>query len=83
MDIPTYVTNVKLSTWITEMIGLCKPDQVYWCDGSQAENEQLCAQMVESGTFIRLNPAKRPNSFLARSTLVTWRGLKTALLFAA
>jgi phosphoenolpyruvate carboxykinase (GTP) len=49
------------------MVALCRPDQVYWCDGSQAEYDHLCERMVESGTFIRLNPEKRPNSFLARS----------------
>ncbi len=67
MQIPSYVTNAKLRNWIEEMVALCKPDQVHWCDGSQAEYDRLCEQMVESGTFIRLNPEKRPNSFLARS----------------
>ena len=67
MQIPSYVTNTKLCTWVEEMVALCKPDQVHWCDGSQAEYDRLCEQMVESGTFIRLNPEKRPNSFLARS----------------
>ncbi|CAN5656146.1 phosphoenolpyruvate carboxykinase (GTP) [soil metagenome] len=67
MDIPSYVINAKLRAWVAEMTDLCKPDQVQWCDGSQAEYDQLCAQMVEAGTFIRLNPEKRPNSFLARS----------------
>jgi phosphoenolpyruvate carboxykinase (GTP) len=67
MHIPSYVTNKKLLAWIEEMVALSKPDQVHWCDGSQEEYDSLCEQMVESGTFIRLNPAKRPNSFLARS----------------
>ena len=67
MQIPSYVTNTKLCDWVEEMVALCKPDQVHWCDGSQEEYDRLCEQMVESGTFIRLNPAKRPNSFLARS----------------
>jgi phosphoenolpyruvate carboxykinase (GTP) len=49
------------------MADLCQPDRVYWCDGSQAEYDELCNQMVESGTFLRLNQAKRPDSFLARS----------------
>ena len=67
MHVPDYVTNTRLRAWVEEMVALCKPEQVHWCDGSQAEYDQLCAQMVASGTFIRLNPEQRPNSFLARS----------------
>ncbi|MBI4673367.1 MAG: phosphoenolpyruvate carboxykinase (GTP) [Chloroflexi bacterium] len=67
MNIPDYVRNKKLREWIKDMVTLCNPDQVHWCDGSQAEFAQLCEQMVKSGAFIRLNPQKRPNSFLARS----------------
>ena len=67
MEIPEYVQNAKLRSWVNDMIALCKPDDVHWCDGSQEEYDQLCGRMVESGTFMRLNPEKRPNSFLARS----------------
>ena len=67
MSIPSYVNNAELRTWVAQMVDLCKPDQVHWCDGSQEEYDHLCNQMVEAGTFIRLNPEKRPNSFLARS----------------
>ncbi|MCX6050692.1 MAG: phosphoenolpyruvate carboxykinase (GTP) [Chloroflexi bacterium] len=67
MDVPDYVMNAKLRAWVAEMIELCQPDHVQWCDGSQAEYDRLCDQMVEAGTFIRLNSEKRPNSFLARS----------------
>jgi phosphoenolpyruvate carboxykinase (GTP) len=67
MNVSNHVTNAKLHAWVDAMVALCKPDQVHWCDGSQQEYERLCAQMVETGTFIRLNPDKRPNSFLARS----------------
>ena len=67
MEIPSYVRNRKLGTWVEEMVTLCQPDAVHWCDGSLEEYDSLCEQMVESGTFIRLNAKKRPNSFLARS----------------
>lgn len=67
LAIPEYVKNQVLRKWIEEMIELCKPDNVHWCDGSQEEYDSLCELMVQKGTFIRLNPEKRPNSFLARS----------------
>ncbi|MBM3515311.1 MAG: phosphoenolpyruvate carboxykinase (GTP), partial [Alphaproteobacteria bacterium] len=60
-------TNKKLLKLVEEMTALCKPAQVYWADGSQAEYDNLCAQMVKAGTLIPLNPKKRPGSFLARS----------------
>ena len=59
--------NSRLVAWIDEVAALCKPDSIHWCDGSQAEYDRLCAEMVEAGTLIRLNPDKRPDSFLARS----------------
>jgi phosphoenolpyruvate carboxykinase (GTP) len=67
LNIPANVQNAELTRWVTEMVELCKPDAVYWCDGSQEEYDHICEEMVETGTFIRLNPEKRPNSFLARS----------------
>ena len=59
--------NAKLITWVTEVAELTQPDRVEWVDGSEAEWLRLTELMVASGTLTRLNPDKRPNSFLARS----------------
>ena len=56
-----------LLDWVNQAVELTKPARVHWCDGSEAEYNQLCQQMVDSGAFIRLNEAKRPNSYLCRS----------------
>jgi len=63
----TLTRNARLLAWVNEVAALCKPENVHFCDGSDAENERLLAAMLESGTLTRLNPAKRPNSFLCRS----------------
>jgi phosphoenolpyruvate carboxykinase (GTP) len=67
MEVPSYVKNQKLIRWVEECAALCKPDKVHWCDGSQDEYDRLCEELVKSGTFKRLNPAKKPNSYLAFS----------------
>lgn len=66
-ETPDYVKNDRLRAWVDDMVALCKPDKVHWCDGSQEEYDALCQELVDHGTFIKLNEEKRPNSFLARS----------------
>jgi phosphoenolpyruvate carboxykinase (GTP) len=61
------INNPKLLEWVKAAVELCQPDRVYWCDGSEEEYNRLCQEMVDAGTFIRLNEKKRPNSYLARS----------------
>jgi phosphoenolpyruvate carboxykinase (GTP) len=59
--------NKRLLEWVDEWAKITQPDSVLWCDGSAEEYDALCAELVESGTFRRLNDAKRPNSYWARS----------------
>ena len=67
LQVPSYVKNARLIAWVADMVALCKPANIHWCDGSQQEYDALCAQLVAAGTFKPLNPAKRPGSFLAWS----------------
>lgn len=60
MHTPRRTNNARLLSWVDEMAALCKPDNIHWCDGSQVEYDRLCEEMVQKGTLIRLNPAKRP-----------------------
>ena len=60
-------TNKHLLRWVEKMADLCKPDAIHWIDGSEEEYDRLCAQMVASGSFIKLNQETWPGCFLARS----------------
>jgi phosphoenolpyruvate carboxykinase (GTP) len=64
---PVGSMNPKLKEWVEEVAELCQPDRIHWCDGSDAEYDALCAEMVEAGTLKRLNQKLRPNSYLALS----------------
>jgi phosphoenolpyruvate carboxykinase (GTP) len=67
LDAPADVRHSRLLAWVREMAELTRPARIEWCDGSDAEYRRLCDQMVAAGTLHRLDPIKRPGSFLARS----------------
>ena len=60
-------THAKLRAWVDEIAELTQPDSIHWCDGSAEEYDMLVQQLLDAGTFERLEDAKRPNSFIARS----------------
>ncbi len=60
-------SNERLLEWVAEVAELCQPDTVHWCDGSDEEYELLCKQLVQAGTFVELDPERRPGSYWAAS----------------
>ncbi|MEP7384437.1 MAG: phosphoenolpyruvate carboxykinase (GTP), partial [Gemmatimonadota bacterium] len=63
----TLTTNEPLQAWVEKMVALCRPDAVHWVDGSQDENDALCQQLVDAGTFVKLNETTWPGCYYARS----------------
>jgi len=59
--------NAALKQWVNDWADILQPDDVYWCDGSEQEYNDLCEDLVLAGTFTKLNDAKRPNSYWAHS----------------
>ena len=59
--------NQKLKDWVEDVAGLCKPDKIHWCDGSDEEAAELIKLCIDNGSFTKLNDEKRPNSYLVRS----------------
>ena len=67
LNVPAHVRHQRLVDWVAQMATLTQAKDVYWCDGSEGEYDRLCQQLVDAGTMRRLNPALRPNSYLACS----------------
>ena len=68
LNVPAHVRHAELVDWVGRIATLTQARDVYWCDGSSAEYDRLCAQLVAGGTFKKLNPALRPSSYLACSS---------------
>lgn len=66
-SLPLPTRHQELVSWVDEIAALTQPDRVVWCDGSEAEYERLCQELVDKGTFTKLDATLRPNSYYAAS----------------
>ncbi|MFN5913159.1 MAG: phosphoenolpyruvate carboxykinase (GTP), partial [Chitinophagaceae bacterium] len=64
---PSYFLHQEAIEFVNEMVTICTPESVYWCDGSKEEYDRMCELLVQNGTFKRLNPQKWPNCFACNS----------------
>jgi phosphoenolpyruvate carboxykinase (GTP) len=67
LNVPAHVKHARLVDWVAQIAALTECDSVHWCDGSAEEYQRLTEQLVAAGTLMKLDPVKRPRSFLARS----------------
>jgi phosphoenolpyruvate carboxykinase (GTP) len=67
IQVPSAIRSAHVKNWVQEMVNMCEPQAIHWCDGSEAEYDRLCEQMCNTGTLRKLNPKLRPNSYLALS----------------
>ena len=70
LNTPSFVKNARLIAWVADMVALCKPKDVVWCDGSEEEYQRLCQQLVDAGTFKKLDQVRDYTDYPGYGTAV-------------